>query len=656
VAIEFTDDGITLLERVLDCHREADDNQRIYRGRWEHYFSLFRGFVELRQSVGPAPNDTDVRNAVGDAQREWGAELFIPRTFATVETIVPGMLSNRPKMLVLPRRKKWEQNAKNQSLLIDAQQEQIHYELTMQETCKTGLIYGLGVQKGGWHTVKKSRRKPRVKPLIPKKGGPDYVLGPVVERTSFDDPMCWDVDPFDFLWDPYGSDLDTCGYVFHRSWRSTSYVVDKITSGAWKPMVSGELTAEDVNSIGPSPEKYDTVWSERLRIMGLGHRDPSRRGQQMHEVLEYHDGDTVITVLDQTLIVNVAQNPTWHGNLPFAIFRPSLPGTKQLPGIGVVEPMEHLQIELNTLRRQRRDNATLKLMQTFAYRDGVLDPADLKIGPGWGIPVTGDPREVLFPLMQGDIPNSSYQEEQGLVGDMDVASGIDDTTRGADAGAAETATGVQLVQAAANRRIQNATRRAELELAEPMTRLFIELNQAMIIETKEVRRDVPAEPGQPDRRWAWFEFTPEELEGEFTSKAAGGSTAPENTAQMRADAQMWSQLVTLPGAEQRLRMDRVWEKIVENMGEEFPEAFINPAEQPLPAQLPEAMKEELITHGFDEQTAAAIVDGAVQMAVEAEQKQQQAAQGPGPPGAPPTGAPDDPTAPPSSPEPVPAAA
>jgi hypothetical protein len=35
-------------------------------------------------------------------RREWGAELFIPFAYRTVETIVPRMLAHRPKMNPLP--------------------------------------------------------------------------------------------------------------------------------------------------------------------------------------------------------------------------------------------------------------------------------------------------------------------------------------------------------------------------------------------------------------------------------------------------------------------------------------------------------------------------------------------------------------------------
>jgi hypothetical protein len=46
--------------------------------------------------------------------------------------------------------------------------------------------------------------------------------------------------------------------------------------------------------------------------------------------------------------------------LPFQVYRPT-PLQKQMVGIGDLEPLEHLQRELDTLRSQRRDAATMAL-------------------------------------------------------------------------------------------------------------------------------------------------------------------------------------------------------------------------------------------------------------------------------------------------------
>jgi hypothetical protein len=55
--------------------------------------------------------------------------------------------------------------------------------------------------------------------------------------------------------------------------------------------------------------------------------------------------------------------------IPFQVYRPT-PLQGQMVGIGDLEPLEHLQRELDTLRSQRRDGATLALAAPVRVRLG----------------------------------------------------------------------------------------------------------------------------------------------------------------------------------------------------------------------------------------------------------------------------------------------
>jgi hypothetical protein len=182
-----------------DFHRK---NQRLYeqyRGfrRWEHQWN--------RASA----NDRD--GYVYEAKKKWGAELHIPMSFRTIETVVPRAIANAPKLLYLPRDEQWRPNVQSVQLLIDAQQEQIDIDLPFQGCMRAGQMYGLGVTKTYWDKrVQMSRRmEPRTIPQPPEQGGTHY-LGEPKPRVLFDDPRCEDLDVFDFMWDPYGYDTRSC--------------------------------------------------------------------------------------------------------------------------------------------------------------------------------------------------------------------------------------------------------------------------------------------------------------------------------------------------------------------------------------------------------------------------------------------------------------
>lgn len=170
-------------------------------------------------------------------------------------------------------------------------------------------------------------------------------------------------------------------------------------------------------------------------------------------------------------------------------------------------------------------------------------------------------------------------------------SGISDTVSGAGAGAAETATGVQLVQAAANVRIQLKTRRAEVELITPATRQFVALNQQKIIENRDIRIAAPPSPDQPDRRWAWLEVSPEALAGDFAIQSEGG-TAPDNMPQKQQAAQMvWQMFGSAPDLVNRHRLGLY---VLREMGVKLAEGFMQPEEGTIDPQVMQLAQQFLV--------------------------------------------------------------
>jgi hypothetical protein len=572
--VELTPEQNDLVTRVKDCFTEAEKTHQRYRRKWEHFFALYSNYTDLRNSAQTAsPRDRD--ELLYSARREFGAELFIPMAFSTVETVLPRAISQNPRMILTPRPLKslppavlerMEDNAENNRMLIDAQQDQIHYETILQDVAKDGFIYGLGVQKTYW------KRSEIVRPKLE----PHVLYGWAVpcigehRDVAFDDPFAECVDPFDFFWDPMGDSVETCDYVIHRTWRNTKYAMDKIQSGIW----TLALTEEDVGG-GAGAGRYGEVFSQRLRTEGhTGDLAP----KNLNEVWEFHDGAQVITILNRQWPVQVGRNPAWHGELPFQVFRPTRV-THRMVGRGEIEPIEDLQQEINTLRSQRRDNATLKLMQSYAYAEGIIDPADIVFGAGTLIPVQGPPSEFLFPLNVGDIPNSGYQEEASLQADFDRTSGISDVVTGADptGGVSQTATGAQLVQAAANKRIELKSRRLEVEVISNAARQWLAMNQLRIRQPRPMRVPALPSPEQPDRRWAWVMLGPEQLAGEFAIAPEGGSTAPENTPQKRQDA---TALLNATQGNPLFDQHKIAAKYLDGMGVTNPEGYLAPPPQP----------------------------------------------------------------------------
>lgn len=562
---------------------------RKFMQKANHFYALYRNYQDLKNAYNSEATDRGRDRIWSDGEGEFGPEMFVPLAFSTVETVLPAMLSVSPEMTVLPRNPGSEANVYNIKSQLEAQQEQIDYPLTLQTIGKDGLITGLGVQKTWW------RQDWRVKPGL----FVDPISGAAIPQQQlqqlFDDPDAAAVDPFDFIPDPFAARIRDADGAFHRTWRSSRYVKRMADTHQWRNLDGASI--EDIKALANS-RYYNETWRQRRAIGDRGLSGyGSRLGKEdIHEVLEFHDGDRIVTVLDRCIVVASAPNVNWHGELPFQCFRPTeLP--HELRGIGEIEPIEQLQEELNTLRTQRRYNADLVLQRVFAFHEGMVQREDIKFGPGYAIGVNGDPREMLFPIQVGDIPNSSYREEELINQDVDRTSGISDTIAGAGMEGGETATGMQLVNSAASRRIENKTRRMEKEIVGPGGKQFVELTQQHVIANRTVRIPQPPAPGEPDRRWAWFSLGPRQLYGEFDVKVVDNSMQPENIPQNRADAQM---AMTLFQQNPAVDQQKLAEYAMGKMGVEAPEAFLAPPNPMVPAEV----LNRLVERGVPDQVIA----------------------------------------------------
>jgi hypothetical protein len=563
-----------LVQIVERAYQQAEPEHKNFRDKAEQFYRLYRGFTDFRRDAPKRYRDQD--DTISAAVEEWGAELFIPFCFSTVETIIPRMVAKGPRMIIVPRDEQAIGSVRAMKMVLDAQQKQIDYETVLQVIGKDGLIYGLGVGKTRW----KYETRMQIK-ATPSVENPEIFVESIPQKvTSFDDAIAERVDPFDFMWDGMGDSMTTVEYVIHRLWRSPRSVVRNVENGFWRAKENDPecpWTLEDLLA-GRAKTQRSNIWDQRLAAEGYRGVYSSRQ-DGLHEVWEYHDGQQVITVLDGCYPVQAGPNPSGLTQIPFQIYRPTVVGGRFV-GISEIEPIQHLQYEINTLRSQRRDAATLALMRSFAYNETAVDPDDIVFGPNMAIPVNGDPRDFLFPIPVPELPASSYREEQAIVDDIQRTSGISDPVTGADVGASETATGVQLVQAAATMRIQNKARLLETQIIVPQGYDFIALNQRRILTSRTYT--IPAEPDPDDPNvpaWRMVKVTPAELMGKMAVEVEGGSTAPENVPQQRADAQAFVALSQDP----RMNGEKLLTRALALYGVDQPEGYLRSQEPQVPA-------------------------------------------------------------------------
>jgi hypothetical protein len=565
--IEQASELESLKTRVCNDQHASQNFQKPYIDRFERWYTLYRASDEFtRRSKDSAPRGRDVLKRA--FKREFGDPLVIPYIYSLIETIQPRLLSNNPTVNVLPRGDVAPENVEAMKFVMDAQTEKMRFGLKLHPVCKDGLMYGLGVGKTFWRTEYRNRKR-----LAEATEGAGFVS---VEKpeAQWDDPDFGAIDPWDFFWDPYGEDVETCEYVIQRSWRSSRYVRRMIESGAWDAITEDDDL--DLILSGSPKNRYSDVWSSRREAGGVG---AAKTDKSVHEVWEWHDGERVITVLDGDVVVKVAEN-YWHGEKPFHIYRPN-PLSHEFVGVSEIEMAEVLSEEMNQIRGLRLDFNWLTLLPTFAYAEGVVDPDEFKFGRGKLIGVPGDPNELIKKLEVGQPPGTSYQETSEIRDDLDRTSGLSDTVAGQEAKGDTTATEVQLLQAAANVRIQLKTELLEEQIITPHGNQQIALNQQKITSDRGYREPEPPQPGVTGTaRYKWRTVTPKELMGTMEAVAVGGATAPDNVPQMRSDAQVWAMLVQNPHIDPRMAS----RKVLENLGIKDPDTYLAPMPPPLVPQ------------------------------------------------------------------------
>jgi hypothetical protein len=577
--------GIVTL--VRDRMEAAKRLHSQYRDGWDEKYGLYRNFRKLQSNLsGTVENDRDV---VMDAKREFGGMLFIPWIYATIETVLPKLAIDEMKMRVVANKPEAMDAVEPIKQRYDFDQNRISYELSLQSTARRGLIYGLGVQKTYWEVCYRNSRG-----MERSVEGDRWVPTDRRPRKVYEGPQAESVDQYDFFWDPAAHNIKTCEYVIHRIWRPFTYIKQMVEAGDWN-----EIDLEAVQGMGSETDR-GAVWEERMRAAGLTKFDT--RAGRLHEIWEYHDRERVYTVLDDQLLVQDKPNPAIHGDLPFQIFRPTIvPG--EFVGLGEAEPITHLNYELNTLRSQRRDAATIALNRGYFYQEGSIEDNDLVMGAGVMTPVYGDPAEAIFPMPIADLPASGYQEEEAIKQDIERTSGVSDPATGSEAtqGSAATATGMQLQQNVANRRIALKGSNLRVETVRPGAAQWRDLyRQHGRPETIRV-----PDPEAPEG-YGFTEVGPDQYNADWEVIPEGGTD--ENQVQKRQDAlQLFQSVAGVPEVDQRHAML----EFLKMYGAPQPEAWLTPPPEPNPTVDPEVLGGMLQQAGMDEQMAVQIIEAAL---------------------------------------------
>lgn len=215
--------------------------------------------------------------------------------------------------------------------------------------------------------------------------------------------------------------------------------------------------------------------------------------------------------------------------------------------VGDLEMIEAPQQELNKTRSQMM-NHRKKYGRKYLYRASALGPEGRQglesNEDNIAIEVIDDNlplQDVIMPVPITPMAGDLYQYSQIIESDMDKVSGVNEYARGSTPEVRRTATEASMIQDASNARSADKLSLIEVAIGSIASKVLQLAQQYMT--GQQAARIVGAEGQQ-----FWFEYTHEDIEGEFDFIVEGGSTQPNNETQRRQQAiAMMNSLAPLVG-------------------------------------------------------------------------------------------------------------
>lgn len=366
------------------------------------------------------------------------ANVHVPKTFSAIETIVPRLigpflnLSSSP-IKAKAREKNDEVNefAVNAVLWWELQQDRAFSQLdpVFRAACKYG---------NGWFQIiprtirnKKVSKARVLDPMMSMLSGTqfatyeDQVALETITRPHFQYLPYWDVFPDP---DAYGTEEDCYYDVIYRYWLRIDQIEELSNDGVFKNIDKLEYQKET----GKGDNTEDSWRSAMANATGMTSSGQRKASVQVPliECWRYETSTEFIVIAPQQDVVLMAmENPYYHSKKTIRTTT-YIPREGTIKGIGVVEHIESLQLELDDKRNQRLDivNLIVNPAVKIKMNSPLREEKDFALWPGRAFRVNDEKDMVPFTLP--DTARPLAQEEDRIRYDMDETTATSEFIRG----------------------------------------------------------------------------------------------------------------------------------------------------------------------------------------------------------------------------------
>lgn len=466
--------------------------------------AIFRQLNRFYHSISPTRTRT-TRNDVAISLSKDREDVFVPMSFALVESAVPHLMFNlfgqKPHQKFLGRTAEDHEKADAVTKMIDYHMEQATVFLSAIPIAKSIYKYGTGIGKVGYRYESRIHKTQKT---VPEITGFDPISQKLIwgEKTitegepiiEFDGAT---LDPVSvFLWhpDPLYWELDRMRYVGETRW-TDRWTLDKINeqymrltskSGkSGKPMYKhldkiplmtrGKIgTTLQMDSSDDTAEAMgwnnSPAWRSRWRNM----QEAEEHIDDVVLIREYWEDDRLIEVANDEIVIRDGPNPFEDKKKPYVVST-CHPIEFSVWGKGYLHVSRGTQEHLNSWRTLNLRQGRFNVHNIWGVPEGVdMDIDSIEPQGVYQIPFTAEGKPLLVPLMQGrPLPPESLYIEQTLQMDAFRALSAPDFTAGGIGQGSNTATEAKLQgQSSASRlRLQGAI--SELSFLVPVAKKFL---------------------------------------------------------------------------------------------------------------------------------------------------------------------------------------
>jgi len=446
------------------------------------------------------------------------SSYFQPETYSLckkkIAKIVEFMFSTGRILEATPNNHKDQMaydNAQNNEDLMLNQFERMKLRKRIIEIMGWAVPLGTAFGKVRWHKEERKIKSPVYNEQL------DRVEYEFMDKVVYDDPMLDIISPWNIYIDRAAESLDDVGGLCH------AYVLNEVElkqkkNDGW---INTELKAD---------REDDDTGAENL-IKETDDDTPTREGifkpmaiihywgtisEKLAELFDANEGDEfeIVYNRDRGVLHYAGLNSEPHGLRPFIVFRDK-PDSGRFYGEGEIEAIKDLQFELNDTCNWANDLMNQTANPLIIHSSDVTDRMQSFVFGANGRLEVDDPSQVMINYPK-NIPVDIWNKITFMRESMEAVMGMHRYEQGGAPTRSETASGIMMLQRAAQSQHALEVMMMEEEGLERLAQMVCALNQENILEERVIKRNgIQGEKGTPKF------ISPEDITGDFGFKFLG---------------------------------------------------------------------------------------------------------------------------------------